>query len=243
MNILIDIGNSRTKYCFADKSDITSFTQITAVKNKDFNKDFFEQHFISADKVIVASVASDLLTAKLERWCKKNKLTFREVKSEKKRGRVTSAYDKPQQLGIDRWLALLAVEQIYPNKNVLIIDAGTATTVDLLAASGQHLGGWILAGVSALFTSILKETTNVEAKPVDEVSLAFGSNTTTNVNNACWAATVGLINEAIRQAEIEFGPLDEIVITGGNGRVLQKLVLTEMTQIDELLFYGLNRYC
>ena len=182
------------------------------------------------------------MTDNLEDWCRKKNLIYKEVKSEKKRGRVTSAYENPQQLGIDRWLSLLAVAQLYPNKNVLIIDAGTATTIDLLAASGQHLGGWILAGVSTLFNSVINETVKVNAKVTNEVSLVFGTSTTSNVNNACWAATVGLINQAISQTEIELNQLDEIIITGGNGKALKKLISTQMTQIDELLFYGLNSY-
>ena len=52
-------------------------------------------------------------------------------------------------LGVDRWLAILAAAfKLYPQKNVLIIDAGTATTVDLLAKSGVHQGGWILPGIT-----------------------------------------------------------------------------------------------
>ena len=242
MTILIDIGNSRTKHCRLNKEGSNLFTQVTTINNEYFNEHFFDKHFSNAHKVIVANVASTQLTTKLEQWCSNHELTFIEVKSEQQKAAVISAYEKPQQLGVDRWLTLLAAAQLYPNKNVLIIDAGTATTVDLLAASGQHLGGWILAGVSTLFSSILKETTNVEAKPADEASLVFGSNTTTNVNNACWAATVGLINEAIRQAEIKLGSLDEVIITGGNSVTLQNLVSSPMTRVEDLVFYGLNSY-
>ena len=242
MTVLIDIGNSRTKYCYVNKTSSVLFTQVTVVNNELFNEALFVKRFINEDNVIVANVAQDLLTTKLAQWCHRQKLEYTEVKSEQRRGGVTSAYEQPQQLGVDRWLTLLAAAQLYPNKSVLIIDAGTATTIDLLTASGQHLGGWILAGISTLFTSVLNGTAKVQAKPDDETSIAFGTNTTSNVSNACWAATVGLINQAISQAELEVDQLDEIIITGGNAKALQKLTSVQMTLIDELIFYGLNSY-
>lgn len=242
MTLLIDIGNSRAKYCYIQKNESGPFTSIKAVNNSNFNEPLFNEYFIDAKKIIIASVAAKALTTRLEHWCKQNKLRYVEVKSEKEKDCLISGYDQPQQLGVDRWLTLLAAKHLYPNKNILIIDAGTATTVDLLSCSGQHLGGWILGGVSTLFTSVIKETTMVNAKALDQASLAFGKGTTNNVNNACWAATVGIINQAIIQAQLEIKALDEIIITGGNAKGLQELVPTSMTRIDELVFYGLNIY-
>ena len=242
MTILVDIGNSRTKYCSVEESNTTAFTKITAIDNKLLSEDIFNKHFINTNKIIVANVASDLLTTKLESWCKNNNLVYIEVKSEKKRGNVISAYEQPEQFGIDRWLTLLGAAQLYPDKHVLIIDSGTATTIDLLASSGKHLGGWILPGISTLFNSIHSETVNVNAAVTNVTSLMLGTNTTSNVNNACWAATVGLIEQAIHQSQLQVTRLDEIIITGGNGKVLQQLSSTQMRLIDKLIFYGLNSY-
>lgn len=243
MITFIDIGNSRTKLCCKKNFNSTLFSEIKTVNNERFNEAYYQEHLKDTKKIIVANVASNTITKQLSLWCDNNKIIYKEVYSEKVKGDVVSAYDQPEHLGVDRWLTLVATSQLYPNKNVLIIDAGTATTIDLLAKSGQHLGGWILAGLSTLFTSVLKETVKVKAKVVDQKSLSFGTNTTSNVNNACWAATIGFINQAIVQAENEITHLDEIIITGGNGKALQVLVNREITLIDELVFYGLNSYC
>ncbi len=58
---------------------------------------------------------------------------------------VTSAYQQPQRLGVDRWLALLGGYSMGVT-DAMIIDAGSAITVDLLKKDGQHLGGAILPG-------------------------------------------------------------------------------------------------
>ena len=162
-----------------------------------------------------------------------------------------SAYQKPTQLGIDRWLALLAATHLYPNKNVLIIDAGTATTVDLVSGNGQHQGGWILAGIRALFNSILSHSTLVHAESKTVAKVTFGTNTTDNVNNACWAATLGMIEQAIEQAK-QLVDVNRIILTGGDGKALTQLLLAQSTEnslsvesiqfIDNLVFYGLQEY-
>lgn len=60
---------------------------------------------------------------------------------------VTSAYPQPARLGVDRWMALIAAPEL-ASANAVIIDAGSAITLDLLRADGQHLGGAILPGIN-----------------------------------------------------------------------------------------------
>ncbi len=249
MIVLIDIGNSRTKYAelIDDKLSITS-----QLDNKDFNTTYFAKHYSHASKVVVANVANSALTSELATWCQSKKIGFTQVHSEQQKNSLISAYEKPTQLGIDRWLALLAASHLYPKQSVLIIDAGTATTVDLVASNGQHQGGWILAGIKALFNSILSHSTLVHAESKTAPSLAFGSNTTDNVNNACWAATLGMINQAISQAQ-QLSNIEHIVLTGGNGLALAELLVADTSEksipvkdiqfIDNLIFYGLQEYC
>jgi len=249
MIILIDIGNSRTKYVELVGGKLSS---SLGLDNKDFRTTYFAKHFSRAKKVVVANVAKSALTTELEAWCDSQDISFIQVYSEQQKNSLVSAYEKPAQLGIDRWLALLAATHLYPHQSVLIIDAGTATTVDLVASNGEHQGGWILAGIKALFNSILSHSTLVHAQSKASPSLAFGTNTTDNVNNACWAATLGMINQAISQAQ-QLGNIDHIVLTGGNGQVLTELLNADTTEqavltkniqfIDNLIFYGLQEYC
>ena len=249
MIILIDIGNSRTKYAQLREGQLSVTTQLN---NQDFTVAYFAEHFSYASQVVVANVAKSSLTTELASWCSEQKISFKQVHSEQQKNALLSAYQEPTSLGIDRWLALLGTIHLYPNENVLIIDAGTATTVDLLASNGQHQGGWILAGIKALFNSILTHSTLVHAENKTLPSLAFGSNTSDNVNNACWAATLGMIEQAIEQAQA-LASIDRIILTGGDGMALTKLVLVQTSEkfiavaniqfIDNLIFYGLQEYC
>ncbi|HCM46981.1 MAG TPA: pantothenate kinase [Colwellia sp.] len=248
MILLIDIGNSRTKYVLLIDGKLLATTQLN---NKDFTAAYFEENFCRVCRVIVANVAKSALTNELEHWCATHKISFKQVYSEQQKKALTSAYQEPTTLGIDRWLALLGTIRLYPKENILIIDAGTATTVDFLAKNGQHQGGWILAGVNALFNSILSHSTLVRAESKTVANLAFGTNTSDNVNNACWAATLGMVEQAIEQAQ-QLGNVDRIILTGGNGKTLTKLLVEQKPPkmlsvnsiqfIDNLIFLGLQEY-
>lgn len=239
MIVLIDIGNTRTKYSIVSDN---KNKQMTALSNELFTIDFLNDHFSNAFKFIVASVSHNKLTDQLSAWCQINKVIYQRVESEIKKNNVITGYQQPKKLGVDRWLALIGAAELSPNKNILIIDAGTATTIDLLAAKGQHQGGWILAGVSTLITSVLAETAQVQANDQEEESIAFGLNTSENVHNAAWAATIGAINLAISQAKQQGFPLDEVIFTGGNGTLLSTLIPQQSKVIDDLVLRGLQAY-
>lgn len=248
MILLIDIGNSRTKYVQLINGRFSTSAQLN---NNDFTVSYFDQYFSQCSKIIVANVAKSALTDELATWCTEHNISLTQVHSEQKKNALISAYQTPTTLGIDRWLALLGAISLYPDENILIIDAGTATTVDLLNRNGQHQGGWILAGIKALFTSIVSNSTLVHAQSKTQASLTFGTNTTDNVNNACWAATVGMIEQAIVQAK-KIVDVDRIILTGGDGKALTQLLLAQTSQhsftvenilfMEHLIFYGLEQY-
>jgi type III pantothenate kinase len=249
MIFLIDVGNSRTKYVQLTDKQLSVVTQLN---NEDFTIDYFAYHLSSAKQIIMANVGSILVTKHLASWCEEQGISFTQVQSQQQKNTLISAYQEPASLGIDRWLALLGALHLHPQKTLLIIDAGTATTVDLLASNGQHQGGWILAGIKVLFDSLVHNSTLVHANKSVMPYVAFGKNTTDNVNNACWAATLGMIEQAIKQVQ-QLGEIEHIIFTGGNGQALKHLLLANnkhrheleygVEYCEKLIFWGLKSYC
>ena len=137
---------------------------------------------------------------------------------------------------------MIGAAELFPNRNILIIDAGTATTVDFLLATGEHKGGWILAGIDTLVASVLNQTAQVNAESKNSGCIEFGINTSNNVNNAAWAATIGMINLAKSQIEKQGISVDEIIFTGGNGHKLSSFFSCQSSVIEELVFSGLQAY-
>ena len=242
MNILVDIGNTNLKYVEVNTSNNhDKFSDTYRISSSKLRNQWLDEQWLSANKIIVASVSKHSIIDKIQNWCLKHNIELVIVKSEKQRLGIQSGYSMPEQLGVDRWLALIAARSLKPNKNVMIIDSGTATTVDILISDGQHLGGWILPGITSMQKSILQDTANVDAEDCVP-NLTFGKETAVNVSNACWAATQGLINVAKNECKKLNLVLDEIIITGGNSKILS--LLTEDKHINEpqLIFYGLKQY-
>jgi type III pantothenate kinase len=239
MIALMDIGNSRTKYSVVSQGKRGS---IQSIPNELLSSQYLTECFTNIDKLIVASVSHNKLTEKIELWCDEQNIGYQQVVSDKSKHGVLTGYHQPSQLGVDRWLTLIAANALYPNKNTLIVDAGTATTIDLIASNGAHQGGWILAGIDTLFSSVLDNTSQVHANLERTASLSFGASSSENVNNATWAATVGAISLAVLQSEQQGIVIDEILLTGGNGRTLASLLSHRCTVIEDLVFIGLQAY-
>jgi len=240
MIALIDIGNSRTKYCFYE-NEIRG--TINYIPTNLLSELCFEKILNKVNRIVVASVGHEEISSKLALHCSKANIDYYSVKSEKTKNGVTSAYTKPEKLGVDRWLTLLASAKLYPNKNILIIDAGTATTIDLLDVTGKHLGGWILAGINTLLTSLIKSTNKVQVDTENNIAnIKFGTDTTENVNNACWAATMGIIQQAVTEAKNIDVEIDRIILTGGHAEDIENLLEDPCIRIDDLIFYGLEIY-
>ena len=139
MRLLVDIGNTRTKYTFEQQGELSI---IQSERNETINEKWLSSITESVVSIVVASVSEAYIIEVFIAYAQQHNIELHIVNSESKRFGVTSSYQQPTTLGIDRWLTLLAANILYPDENVLIIDAGTATTIDLLDSQGIHLGGW-----------------------------------------------------------------------------------------------------
>ena len=170
---------------------------------------------------------------------------LRDIESEAEKFNVQCAYDDPSTFGVDRWLVLLGAHKLFPNQASLIIDSGTATTLDLLSSTGKHQGGWILPGIDLMFSSVTSNTNKVFATPEKIETIKFANNTSDAVNQANWAATLGCISMAINTAHQHYLQPNEplkVILTGGNAQQISHLINVEFSLIENLVFVGMDRY-
>ncbi|GLX78125.1 type III pantothenate kinase [Thalassotalea insulae] len=243
MKLLFDIGNTRTKYVLLNDGELSD---IHYLDTSMISANWLSEHFADITECAVANVSQDIVSQTIVSWCQQQSIGCQVLETEKQNFGIRCAYSEPSRLGVDRWLVLVGARQLFAQQNCLIVDAGTATTVDLLTANGEHKGGWILPGIKLLFDSLLKNTEKIaaQAELIDEVT--FADNTSDAVNQASWAATLGLINSAKQlshdQYSIELNQLT-VILTGGNARQLSQLYLGEVKLVDKLLFVGMQAYC
>ena len=83
------------------------------------------------------------------------------VTAQKQQAGIVNGYPHAASLGSDRWAALLAAGELFPRQPVIVVDAGTAVTVDLLDGTGLFRGGVIFPGVHAMQSALGAHTENI----------------------------------------------------------------------------------
>lgn len=245
MNLYFDIGNTRAKYCVADMKENTTLNRlspISAIDNELICTDWLEQNFNHIGQIFIASVKHNAIQVEIESWANNQKLPVINISTEKERFGLINSYDDVSKMGVDRWLAMVGAVDQYPNKTLIVVDAGTATTLELVANNGRHVGGWILPGIQTMLDGLLGATEKVAAQATVPNKLRLGNNTNECVNQALWAATLGLIDRAKQLAAKQGLNVDHIIITGGNGERLSQLFEDNCEYIPTLIFNGLQCY-
>lgn len=152
---------------------------------------------------------------------------------------VTNAYPEPKQLGIDRWLAMVAGYQRL-SAACVVIDAGTALTVDYVQDDGKHLGGMIAPGVTLLARSLGAAT----GLPVGAQSFVTGPQTDTV---GCLSAGVGhmlggFLATMQDNAKSLLGDNVQFLLAGGDAGLV-KTFFEGAQLVDDLVFTGLALAC
>ena len=150
MRLLIDIGNSRIKWA-AGHGEAVSAPASLARPGAD-HAEAFEGAWghLAPSGVVVCTVGGRQSVRRLEAWVGARwGLSVHEVRASERCGAIVNAYPDPGSLGADRWANLLGARAVLGAADAVIVDAGTAVTVDALRGDGRHLGGAILAGLSA----------------------------------------------------------------------------------------------
>lgn len=135
---------------------------------------------------------------------------------------VHNAYAEPQRLGVDRFLAMIAA---YADGYApcIVAGAGTALTLDALAADGRHLGGLIAPGPQLMQRSLLDATARVRPERPGDVVI-FADNTADAVVSGCWHAAAALVERFATRMAPELGGSPRLVLGGGDAHDLQPLI-------------------
>ncbi len=240
MNLLIDIGNSCIKWAMHDSENLVNSTaefyepaSLQSILDLNWNK------FSTPDRLLVSNVAGQGVADTLIQWTSTHwKLEPEFMLVSSQACGVSNGYKDINQLGIDRWLALIAARKKFESATC-IVDCGTAITIDGLSDKGQHLGGLILPGVSmmqqilAQQAHMLPEPQNIYGKP------EFADNTQQGVVSGCMMAIVTLIDRMVSDMSGEYGDTLKCIITGGGAHKVIDLLASKFELDPDLVLYGL----
>lgn len=157
---------------------------------------------------------------------------------------VSCAYDQPARLGADRWLAAVAAYHRCRGA-VVVVDAGSALTIDVVTKDGDHLGGYIVPGLASMMAVLQQRTRLVRFQPEQAKTnaLAFGTSTELAVGGGVLAALLGAVDIALAEAGRQMGGEYTLVITGGDGDVLLPYICSNnenVLAVPDLVLDGLQ---
>jgi len=151
---------------------------------------------------------------------------------------VHNGYSNAGQLGSDRWAALIAAWHMVRGK-CLVVNCGTATTIDTLSGQGEFLGGLIVPGVELMQRSLSAATDQLKSGVVKSGRgeyVPLPRNTADALFSGAVQATCGAIE---RQYALLGDDTAPVVLSGGAAEVLQKVIKLPMSVVDNLVLQGL----
>jgi len=229
MNLIIDFGNTRTKAAIfsenkliikEDNADIALIKQLksthqpdhTIISSVSISEEEVRSHF--GEEAIVLNHQLPLPFSLL--------------------------YKTPETLGLDRIAAVAGAKFLQPDKNCLVIDAGTCITYDLLDEKGVHHGGGISPGIKMRFKALNTFTANLPLVEHSENTSLVGQTTKESIESGVIYGIIGEINEIIRMYNHKFADL-QIIMCGGDSKFFEKKLKANIFASPELVLTGLNR--
>jgi len=239
MRLLVDIGNSRIKGGTESRGVIGLLPPCEWRRLE--SGEAFTRIFGALQRptqVLVSNVAGNAIANALNRWCQERWTIAPEYATVRAEcAGMRTLYDRPAQLGIDRWLAALAGFARVRGA-VCVVDAGTALTVDVVTAAGEHRGGLIAPGLSLMARSLTQGTAQLALDEVQTVD-RFATNTAHAISLGCREAMAGILARVAERWEREFHETPAWIATGGEASVIRELSPVPIDVVPDLVLRGL----
>lgn len=153
-------------------------------------------------------------------------------------------YSTPKTLGLDRVAAAVGAVGMFPDEPMMIVDAGTAMTIDVVDAGSVYRGGNISPGISLRFRSLHDFTEALPLLEIENVEVSsFGKDTPGAIRSGVVNGVVAEIVASYTSATKQYG-CNRLLLTGGDARYLAELLPLDKNKIvvaDDLVAHGLNR--
>ena len=231
----LDVGNSSAKWCLVRDGAV-----VTRGGYRPDDTDSRAALLACADhldELWVSSVAgpeqeSALQALVMERWAIEPWF----ARTAAATGDLRNSYAEPARMGVDRWLAMLGARDRNSGR-LCVVDAGSALTIDLVSAAGEHEGGYIIPGPALMERALLLDTDRVRFAEDADYTLAPGTSTAEAVRHGIALAQAGAVSIALEQVA---GDAPALLFCGGGGEDLMQLLNRGGQWTPELVFEGLE---
>ncbi len=242
--LLLDIGNTRLKWGILDNGAIRRTGHIA--------RDTIREQGLAVltaklprqvDTAMASNVAGPSIATRLSGVIGMHcNCDVHFVRTEKQACGISNSYRQPRRMGVDRWVAMIGAWAENPHA-CLVVDAGTAVTIDALSDDGQHVGGQIIAGIGLMASALAAETSGIQSVQPRRTASAsgmsmFASSTSRAIEQGAINAVTGAIERAHRTLQ-DNGYEAAIFLTGGDASRILKSLDTDAIHRPHLVLSGL----
>jgi type III pantothenate kinase len=234
MNLIVDVGNTRAKVAVFKKDEIIH-TEI-------INIDLFEEKTI---KIMEGYQCAHTIISSVNKLQKKQISVLEEktkliILTNNTKIPFKNNYGTPKTLGVDRLALSAAAVSKFPNKKVLVIDAGTCITYDFIDEKSIYYGGAISPGISMRYKSLNSYTYGLPLlTPKHEESL-IGNTTIASIHIGVVTGVINEIDSFINEYRKKNKDLT-VVLTGGDVNFLKNRLKNSIFANPNFLLEGLNK--
>jgi type III pantothenate kinase len=233
MNLCVDIGNTRTKIAIFDNEG----SILKLIIKDEFIASKLEKlfHKYAIKNLIISSVKKKqgkfkrLFGSKLSHFIELSASTPIPIKN---------LYATPETLGKDRLAGVIGAASIFPNSDILVIDAGTCITYDWLTPSNEYLGGAISPGMHMRYIALHQQTGKLPLVSHESFQTPFGTSTIESILCGVQQGIIGEINHQIALFNEKY-PQARVYITGGDALFLSEHIKSEIFVEPLLIHHGL----
>ncbi|MCZ6708802.1 MAG: type III pantothenate kinase [Gammaproteobacteria bacterium] len=249
MLLCLDVGNSQIYCGVYDGEELTiQFRRTSTVRSSSdelgvFLRSALRENGVAPEKIAqiaICSVVPDMLYS-LRSCCQKYfELDPLIMRPGIKTG-LRIAYKDPKEVGADRIADAIGAIKLYPDRNIIVVDFGTATTVCAISRDRKFLGGNIIPGVRLSMDALEEKTAQLPSVEIVPVTSAIGRTTIESIQNGLFWSNVGMVKEMVwRITEEAFQEHRPVVIgTGGFAHLFDGLELFDAV-VPDLILVGLR---
>lgn len=227
MRLELDAGNSRVKW------RLKSCNGKVIEQGQDLKQDrTFVKPLQDVEMPVLLSSVEPIQT----KWVQSNYNQVSVAVTQSQTLGLKNSYKDPSKMGVDRWLAMLAVYRSKMANKHIVVDAGTAITLDVIDGDA-HTGGYICPGLFVMKGALLGQTQTVFAHQDWQYERRFGNDTQSCLDH-------GLLDMVCSWIERHcFDQTDTLVwLTGGDAKVIAPLLDVQVVFETDLVLNGLTEY-
>lgn len=210
MVLAVDIGNTHTVFGIFKGGNPVDVFRISSEELSAF--DFQKENRTNNVKSVVVSSVVPGLNPKFAQKVKEGKKTILWVTPQT--AKIPLRVDYPEEVGADRLCNAVAAWEKYKQATI-VVDFGTATTLDVITERGEYGGGAIAPGLHLAHKSLVQAAARLEEVPIEKPKRVVGRNTVECMQSGLYYGYVGMIDHLVRLTQKEEGYPMKTVATGG----------------------------